>query len=228
MFALYGVKQMRVAWRLFIGVLACGATAFAQAPTGAEKAAAASSAELVFGPFAAAAFNSASFIETPFQDVLVTQIKPPGGKDLLINVSMETGIFGEYDLQNLAGLAVTVAQPGMRLQVRVLIDCPACAQPYTGRPADPEEINFDNLFRAGLHVSNSGFDVQTEVVDHLGARSFTFVARDVGVGLHTIRVQARFVASAIANSLNGVGLASVQARIGSRTATVEEVKLDAH
>jgi hypothetical protein len=219
---------MRVAWRLFIGVLACGATAFAQAPTGAEKAAAASSTEVVFGPFAGAAFNSSSIIVTPFQDVLVTQIKPPGGKDLFINVSMETGIVAIPSLLNQAGFAQTSAQSLSQLEVRVLIDCPQCAQPYTDRPAEPGTINFDDVARVFRHVSTAGFDTQSDLVQQLGVRSFTFVARDVGVGLHTIRVQARFVAFASTLSFNGVAFESVSAQIRSRTATIEEVKLDAH
>src|SRR4051812_20947177 len=136
-----------------VAMLAWGAPAFGQAPTAAEKAAAASSTAIVFGPFASSAINSASFIQTPFQDVLVTRIKPPGGKDLFINVSMETGIFAHPSLQNQEGFALTVAQPDTQLQVRVLIDCPDCPHPYTDRPAEPGVVNFDNLFRSILRVT---------------------------------------------------------------------------
>jgi hypothetical protein len=224
---LSAVKQVCAARLLIVGILACSAAASAQAPTGAAKSAAASSTQLVFGPFDGAAFNSSSFIQTPFQDVLVTSVNPPGGKDLFINVSMETGIFVSPLLQNLPGFALTAAQAGTQLQVRVLIDCADCAKPYVGRPAAPGTINFDNLFQSYLRVTNAGFDVEAEGSDQLGVRSFTFFARDVGVGVHTVRVQARFVASASVLSINGITLADVGARIGARTATVEEVKLDA-
>src|SRR5439155_12940685 len=66
-----------------VAVLTCGVPAFGQAPTGAQKAAAAWSTAVVFGPIAASSLNSSSIKATPFQDLLVTRIKPPGGKDLL-------------------------------------------------------------------------------------------------------------------------------------------------
>jgi hypothetical protein len=228
MFSLNRLKLCLGMGTLLIGLLARGIPAFAQAPTGAEKAAAASSTAVIFGPFAASAFNSSSFIVTPFQDVLATTIKPPGGKDLFISVSMETGIFAFPDLQNQAGFALTIAQPDTQLQVRVLIDCLDCAHPYTDRPTEPGMVNFDNLFRSVQRVSSAGFDVFGDIVNQLGVRSFTFVARDVGVGIHAIRVQARFVTASSSLSINGFSFDSVQARIGARTATVEEVKLDAH
>jgi hypothetical protein len=221
------MKQSWTVASIVIALLGYRTPALAQAPTAAEKAAAASSAAVDFGPFAAAAFNSSTFITTPFQDVLQTTIKPPGGKDLFINVSMETGIFTTTDLQNQAGFGLTLAQPDTQLQVRVVIDCPDCPQPYTERPAEPATVNFDNVFRSVLHVSTSGFDAQNEIKDQLGVRSFSFVARDVGVGIHTIRVQARFTTASSALSINGFAFSSVQARIGTRTATVEEIKLDA-
>ena len=208
------------------GLLAYASQGFAQAPTGAEKAAAASGTAIVFGPFAASGGNSSSFIATPFQDVLVTKIKPPGGKDLFVNVSMETGIFAQPQLDNQAGFSLTLAQPDTQLQVRVLIDCPDCPRPYTGRPAEPGIVNFDNLFRSLLRVTEEGFDAYSEIIDQLGVRTFAFVARDVGVGVHTIRVQARFVTASSSFQINGITFDSVQARIGARTVTVEEVMLD--
>jgi hypothetical protein len=209
------------------GLLAYAGQGFAQAPTGAQKAAAASGTAIVFGPFAASSFNSSSFIVTPFQDVLVTKIKPPGGKDLFVNVSMETGIFAHPQLDNQAGpISLTEAQPDTQLRVRVLIDCPDCANPYTERPAEPGIVNFDNLFRSVERFTEAGFDAFDDNVDQLGVRTFAFVARDVGVGVHTIRVQARFVTASSSFQINGITLDSVQARIGARTVTVEEVMLD--
>jgi hypothetical protein len=225
-----GVSEMK--WMcgvgmFVVGLLAQAGPAFAQAPNGAEKAAAASSTGIVFGPIAASAFTSSSFIVTPFQDVLVTKIKPPGGKDLFINVSMETGIFAFPQLDNQAGFALTAAQPDTQLQVRVLFDCLDCAHPYTVRLAEPGTVNFDNLFRAVLRVTSSGFDALLDTLDQLGVRTFAFVARDVGVGIHTVRVQARFVTASSSFAINGFSFDSVQARIGARTVTVEEVMLDA-
>jgi hypothetical protein len=224
---MYSAKQIGAMGVFLVALVAGGGAAVAQNSTGAQKSAAASGTAVVFGPFTSAAFNSFSSIVTPFQDVLVTNIKPPGGKDLFINVSMETGIFGFPSLENQAGSALTVAQPDTQLQVRVLIDCANCSTPYVDRPAEPGVVNFDNLFRSLFHASFSGFDQQSEIVRQLGVRSFAFVARDVGVGVHTIRVQARFMTSANVFSINGFAFADVQARIGARTATVEEVNLDA-
>jgi hypothetical protein len=213
-----------------VGMFALGLLAHASAGF-AQKSTAASSTEVVFGPFGLAAFNSSSSIVTPFQDVLVTTIKPAGGKDLFINVSMETGIFAVPTLINnpqpAPGFALTIAQPETQLQVRVLMDCQDCAKPYSERLAVPGLVNFENLLRSALHFNAVGQDSITDPVTQLGVRSFAFVARDVGVGVHTIRVQARFATSAQVLSVNGFAFAGVQARIGTRTATVEEVKLDA-
>ena len=184
----------------------------------------------MFGPIAASDFNSASIFVTPFQDLLVTRIKTPGGKDLFVNVSMETGIFAISDLTNNSGLAVTLAQPNTQLQVRVLIDCPDCAHPYTARPAKPGIVNFDNLVRSVQRVTISPpatVDEFGDRVSQLGVRTFAFVAEDVDVGIHTVRVQARFLAASTSLSFNGRTQDQVQAHIGARTVTVEEVKLDA-
>jgi hypothetical protein len=224
---MYSAKQIGAMGVFLVALVAGGGAAVAQNSTGAQKSAAASGTAVVFGPFTSAAFNSFSSIVTPFQDVLVTNIKPPGGKDLFINVSMETGIFAFPQLDNQAGFALTAAQPDTQLQVRVLFDCLDCAHPYTVRLAEPGTVNFDNLFRAVLRVTSSGFDALLDTLDQLGVRTFAFVARDVGVGIHTVRVQARFVTASSSFAINGFSFDSVQARIGARTVTVEEVMLDA-
>jgi hypothetical protein len=224
-----GVNAMRGTFSggmFVVGLVAYAGAAFAQAPGGAEKVAAASSIAVDFGPVAGNAFNSSSVVATPFQDVLVTQIKPAGGKDLFVTVSMETGIFAQSQLFEQGVFGLSLADRDTHLQVRVLVDCADCAQPFAGRAAEPGIVNFDNLFRVVEH-GTTAFDFINELSVQLGVRSFTFIARDVGVGVHAIRVQARFVAGSNSLGFNGFAFSAIQARIGTRTVTVEQVKLGA-
>jgi hypothetical protein len=218
-----------------VAIFAVAAIGYQRTAVAAEKAAAASSDSVVFGPFGSSIFNGGSVIVTPFQDVVASSISPPGGKDLLINVSMETGIFltTELNFSPTAPFTSTAAQTGSQLAVQVLIDCADCPRPYAGQAAEPGIVLFDNQTRLVSHQSVSfdaeGFSAadQQGIAFLLGVRSFTFIARDVQPGTHTIRVQARFVASNFSSSVDGFAASSIRANIGMRTLTIEQVKLDA-
>jgi hypothetical protein len=224
---------MKRLWTVVIfGIAAIG---YQRTAVAAEKAAAASSDSVVFGPFGSALFNGGSVIVTPFQDVVASSISPPGGKDLLINVSMETGIFltTELNFSPTSPFTFTAAQTGSSLVVKVLIDCSDCPRPYAGQAAEPGLVAFDTQTRLVSQRSVSFDEESFSATDQqgiaflLGVRSFTFIARDVQPGTHTIRVQAQFAASNFSSSVDGFAASSIRAHIGTRTLTIEQVKLDA-
>ncbi len=194
----------------------CCAVGFGQT---AEKAAAASS---VLYQFTSAKGNSGP--NPDWTALLRTSIKPPGGKDLFITFSAQTGLFttssnmtftnGTYTLENVA------------VQVRCLLN-------GTPVPISPGSsvttVTFDNLVRSTSKGSPA--DVLDLVVNQGGAHSFTWIARDVGVGEQTVDVQARFLFSntstvdPVAGGGASTAASSIQALIGPQTLIVEQVKL---
>jgi hypothetical protein len=153
----------------------------------------------------------------PWTTVLSTCIKPPGGKDLFIAVSAQTGVFTSNTNASFSFFPSTFTSENVNIQVRVLLDgVPVPIGPVTA-------ITFDNLIRVTNQFQVSGgfsSDALTLVVDEGGARTFNWIAPDVGVGEHTITVQERFIFN---NAAFGVALSSTAALVGPRTLTVEEV-----
>ena len=153
----------------------------------------------------------------PWTTVLSTCIKPPGGKDLFIGVSAQTGVFTSNTNESLSFSPFTFTRENVNIQVRVLLDgVPVPIGPVTA-------ITFDNLIRVTNQFQASGgfsIDALSLVVDEGGARTFNWIAPDVGVGEHTITVQKRFIFN---NAALGVAFSSTAALVGPRTLTVEEV-----
>ncbi len=134
-------------------------------------------------------------------NILSANIKVPNEKDLFITASLETGLF-----------TATTNPPDSsahaQVQVQVLLD--------------------DNLVLPG--VVSYGSRVQTldsslspgESLDlsqtTLDGASFSFIAGDVPVGVHTIVVQARV-------STSGYGAYGATGAVGKGTLTVESVRL---
>lgn len=163
------------------------------------------------------------------------------------------------------------SQANLRIELRVLIDSSPTdinTPPATGSVADPGPIMLDNLMRviglnSGLTLTGSNAvsafatsstnitesDLLQLLLAEGGARSFTFIKKDVGVGTHTITVQARYAAnnfdsatagafatafvsgtagtafSSVAADATAVATSQIAALIGPRTLTVEEVML---
>src|SRR5215472_13800869 len=203
-----------ISMSMFLVVLCCCATAFAQQP--AAKAASASSD---VNQFVFSTGNSGP--NPPFVDVLSTSIKPPGGKDLWITFSAQTGVFTTSVNNDLPAAPSTLTAENVAIQVRVLLDgVPVPIAP----PALLSNVTFDNLIRTTTRFTPGQIDFLTLVVDEGGARSYTWIARDVGVGDHTVAVQARFLFNNVRFPL-GNTFSSINAVIGPKTLTVEEVDL---
>src|SRR5499433_565184 len=183
---------------------------------GAEKAAAASSD---VNQFVFSTGNSGP--NPPFVTVLSTSIKPPGGKDLFITFSAQTGVFTTSVNNDLPAAPSTLTSENVAIQVRVLLDgVPVPIAP----PSLLSNLTFDNLIRTTTRFTPGQIDFLTLVVDEGGARSYTWIAPDVGVGTHTVAVQARFLFNNVRFPL-GNTFSSIAAVIGPKTLTVEEVDL---
>jgi len=183
---------------------------------GAEKAAAASSD---VNQFVFSTGNSGP--NPPFVTVLSTSIKPPGGKDLFITFSAQTGVFTTSVNNDLPAAPSTLTAENVAIQVRVLLD----GVPVPIAPPIPlSNITLDNLIRTTTRFTPGQIDFLTLVVDEGGARSYTWIARDVGVGDHTVAVQARFLFNNVRFPL-GNTFSSIAAVLGPKTLTVEQVQL---
>src|SRR5262249_35835261 len=183
---------------------------------GAEKAAAASS--VVFQ----SVFSTGNSGPNPsFVTILSTSIKPPGGKDLFITFSAQTGVFTTSVNNDLPAAPSTLTSESVAIQVRVLLDgVPVAIAP----PSSLSVLTYDNLIRTTTRFTPGQIDFLTLVVDEGGARSYTWIARDVGNGTHTVSVQARFLFNNVRFPL-GNTFSSIAAVIGPKTLTVEEVDL---
>ena len=182
----------------------------------AEKAAAASS---VVNQFVFSTGNSGP--NPPFVTVLSTSIKPPGGKDLFITFSAQTGVFTTSVNNDIPAVPATLTSANVAIELRVLLDgVPVPIAP----PSLLSNVTYDNLIRTTTRFTLGQIDFLTLVVDEGGARSYTWIARDVGVGEHTVVVQARFLFSNVRFPL-GTTFSSIAAVLGPKTLTVEEVNL---
>lgn len=204
-----------ISMSMFLVVLCCCATAFAQQP--AAKAASASSD---VNQFVFSTGNSGP--NPPFVDVLSTLIKPPGGKDLWITFSAQTGVFTTSVNNDIPAAPSTLTSENVAIQLQVLVD----GIPVAVAPPNPlAAITFDNLIRVTTRFTPGQIDFLTLVVDEGGARSFTWIAENVGVGVHTITVQARFLFNNVRFPL-GDTFSSIAALLGPKTLTVEQVQLN--
>jgi hypothetical protein len=166
--------------------------------------------------------------------------------------------------------AGAASEANLRIELRVLIDSTTTADPPPAGTvvAAPGVITLDNMMRniglnSALNLESSQAinafysnytDLYSQQILNLalaegGVRSFTFIQKNVGVGTHTITVQARYAASNIQNAsasafqgsfssnsapgftstgASGVGAAfgQIGAVLGPRTLAVEEVTLN--
>ncbi len=194
-------------------LVVCASVAFAQ---GAAKAAAASSSLTQF------TFTTANtFFTTPFVDVLSTSITPPGGKDLFITYSAQTLLFAVTENSSTPALPFNLTLGNIGIQVRVLVD----GVPVPIGPGSPlTVITFDNTAHSTEQSHAPGFDFLMLVAQEGGARSYSWIASDVGVGTHVVTVQARFFVGNL-NFPLGTTFSAIEAFMGPKTLTVEQVRL---
>lgn len=156
--------------------------------------------------------------------------------ELFIGVSLETGLYTEtkvgtkYDATG-ALTSTAVAQAGVK--VRVLID---------DVPVAPGVVTFDQRIQTlsaklGQALTGCSIDPLTHVVsctgltdqeiklilETLGAHTFNFVQDNVGVGVHTLKVQFQLNKNASGDGSSSSAVAKVCGGLGS--VTVESVRM---
>jgi hypothetical protein len=159
-------------------------------------------------------------------------IKTASGKDLLITSSLECGLYTGTTVSSKNGQSDTSVS-NARIQVRVLVD---------GQPAQPGTVTYaartqtlsatlEGMIAGALTIDPvTGAVVLNEslvtpeqvslVLDTMQASSFTYAA-SVGVGMHTVTLQARIDQTVAYQN----GSAVAQASIGKGTLAVETVRL---
>jgi hypothetical protein len=187
----------------------------------------------------AIATNPADPGDTGWVNILQTQIKTSSQKDLVFDVALQCGIVTDTTVKSSGGNQST-SSARANIAVRVLVD---------GLAAEPTESIDANQASAGGVVycdriqtlaakfaglnctadSTTGVVTCTDpeelqlILRTLSANAFNFAMDDVGVGLHSIVVQAR--ARANVDFDDSGALAGAEAFAGAGSLLVEEVRL---
>lgn len=139
-------------------------------------------------------------------DVLSAVIKTPNNKDMFITAAFEAGLFTNT---RVTGSGTDSAQAQGTVEVQILLD---------GVPVDPGSV----VYAYRLQTLNTSLGLGESIqltLDTIAAASFTFVAVDVPVGVHTVTAQARVVASGLVGDATATGV------VGKGSLTVESVRL---
>jgi len=180
--------------------------------------------------------------DTGWVDVLQTQMKTSSQKDLVFDVALQCGIVTDTTVKSSGGNTSAATARGT-VAVRVLVD---------GNPADPtgsidatkataEGVVYCDRVQtlaakfAGLNCTadaTTGVVTCTDpeelrlILRTLGAQAFNFAKADVGVGVHTLTVQARAQAAVnFDDDTSGGALAGAEAFTGAGSMVVEQVRL---
>jgi hypothetical protein len=169
-----------------------------------------------------------------WQTILQNTIKTSNVADLLVTASLECGLYTNTLVNSKNGTSDTSISKAT-IQVQVLID---------GQPALPGAVTYASRSQTlsatlqGIFTSGSitvdpitgAVTINTAlltpeqiqlILETMEANSFDFVLENVGVGTHTIQVQARIDLGVSFQT----GSASAQATIGKGTMSVESVRL---
>ncbi len=163
-------------------------------------------------------------------DLLSASIKTSEQKDLILGVSLETGLFTRTLVKSKGGTPDTQWAEA-RVEVRVLVDDTSIA--------DPGVVTFDKRFQqlmakfggimnctdldADGHIDYNECTLTEEelelILDTMAAHHFNFALTNVGSGVHTVKLQARV------RTDTSSGQASATGAVGKGALTVEEVRL---
>lgn len=167
-----------------------------------------------------------------WETLLSTTIKTSMQKDLIIDASLESGLYTKTIAKS-KDMTSDTSFSRAGIEVRVLID---------GKPAYPDDVIFARRSQElsatlqgqlALIDTNDdgivGFDELTSiapeeiglVLDTLNANSFNFVLDNVGTGVHKIELQARIDLGTNVQA----GSAEARVLVGKGSMTVEEVRM---
>jgi len=180
--------------------------------------------------------------------VMTTQIKTSNVSDLFAGVSLVTGIYTSTTVKGNASGATSTAVAEGTVRIRVLLDPPSagcqdnCTSPdHRTLPDLGQGVVFDQ--RVQSLSANLGFiftgqcaaspttctltpEEITLVLDTTSAHSFNFLLPNVGVGTHSLVVQAQISTdntSVFSNTNGGVSLSNALFGLGSLT--IDAVRL---
>ena len=171
--------------------------------------------------------------------VLAASIKTPASKELLINGSLEAGLYTQTLVKS-KGKVKDTSTASVSIQVRALID---------GQPAPPGTVTYaartqtlsatlEGAIGECLSQVNNADGTSSIVVDldcvtpeeielilsTLNAASFNFVASNVPVGDHMISLQARITSSTSVQQ----GSATAEGLVGKGSMVVQTVRAAGH
>jgi len=170
-----------------------------------------------------------------WKPLLFNTIKTANQKDLFITASLEVGLFTQT-LVSSKNLQKDTSTATANVQVRVMVDGTNAepGQVVYGRRTQTLSATLEGAIAGCLSITNlGGFPsivldtncVAPEtielILDSMDAASFSFVAVDVPVGVHTVLVQARIDTTGSADT----GSYSAFGTVGKGTVTVESVRL---
>jgi len=135
--------------------------------------------------------------------LLSNNIKMPNQKDLFITASFEAGLYTRTQTTDTSSSTARA-----KAQIRVLLD---------GQEVEPGPTVYANRVQT-LRTEIGATETIEFILDTMAAASFSYVAVDVPVGVHTVAVQARV-------DTGGNGTFSALGGVGKGTLTVEDVRL---
>ncbi len=169
------------------------------------------------------------------REILSTSIKTPNKKDLLIGVSLETGLYTNTLVKDKYTGALDTSDTSNAvagIKIEVLLD---------GKPVAPSPVIYDRrdqilsaklggILSACTDLDGDGHITLDEctlldeeiqlILDTMGAHHFNFVAPNVSPGEHTLTVVATIEIKATYQN----GYAEAKALVGKGSLTVEEVR----
>jgi hypothetical protein len=205
---------MRLSFLSMLGTvlvgLVCATAGFAQGGVPATKAAASVANNIKLAGCIETVNNGGGCSNNvgDWRPLIDTYINPPGGKDLLITVSMQSGLFDGA----LTAPAFILETSGLRVKVLDSVDG---APPIV---VSPRQVTWDRQLNFALDLANYLY-LELES----GVRSFTFIERNAPVGVHHIVVKGRYEIAAEEEGTAGI-LGSF-AFVSHRTLTVQQVSL---
>jgi hypothetical protein len=177
--------------------------------------------------------NSTSSTDGTWVNILRNNLKTANQKDVLVNVSLETGLLTDTLTKSKNGTTDTSSSTA-GIEVRVLVDGVEAlpGKVVFGRRTQTLSATFQGLIDGCLVVDPLTGSVVIDpncvtpeqlqlVLETMNANSFSFVVPNLSAGTHTIQAQARISLGVSAQD----GSARARALIGHGSLTAEEVRM---
>ena len=178
------------------------------------------------------ATNASVASEADWETVLQNQIKTSSQKDLFVDVSMECGLTTNTKVMS-KQLQRAISDAEAAVYVRVLVDNVLAKPDYVTFAKRRQVLIAEFAGDISLCLDEEGHVDLTDpnciqeesvalILDTLSAHAFNFIAEDVGVGVHTVTVQAKTTYNA---DLEDDEYPETSAWVGKGSMTVDEVRL---